>query len=264
MEILITRSLETLLFPPASIIVLLVTGLLLLRRHRRLALSVIWLGITSLYVLSMPSTAHWLTQSLEVYPALQAHDLKSNPAQAIVVLGSGRYASPPEYGGDTVSTGGLERLRYAVHLHKLTGLPLVVSGGSPFGEPVPEAVLMKDSLVNDFQVTDVWLEDQSRTTAENAFLTKALLDKRGIHHVYLVTHAWHMLRAVRIFEQAGLAVTPAPSMFSSAESGHAVLLEWLPSAGALKKTCLALHEKLGLWWYLVRHRTGKADNTSAR
>ena len=123
---------------------------------------------------------------------------------------------------------------------------------------------MQQALLNDFQVTEVWLEDESRTTAENAFFTQALLEKKGIHHVYLVTHAWHMPRAVRIFEQAGLAVTPAPSMFSSAESGDAALLDWLPSAGALKKACLALHEKLGLWWYQVRHRTGSADNTSAR
>lgn len=264
MEVLITRSLETLLFPPSSIIALLLIALLLLRRQRRWALAMVWFTIVSLYVLSMPSTAHLLTQSLEIYPALQAHDLKNNPARAIVVLGSGRYTDAPEYGGDTVSTGGLERLRYAVHLHKLTGLPLLVSGGSPFGEPVPEAVLMKESLVNDFQVTDVWLEDQSRTTAENAFFTKTLLEKKGIHHVYLVTHAWHMPRAVKVFEQAGLAVTAAPSMFSSLEGGNAVLLEWLPNAGALKKTCLALHEKLGLWWYQVRHRTGNVDNTSAR
>ncbi|MDO9371091.1 MAG: YdcF family protein [Gammaproteobacteria bacterium] len=260
MEILITRSLETLLFPPASIIVLLVVGLLLLllHRQRRWALAVMWFAIVSLYVLSLPSTAHVLTQSLEIYPALQAHDLKNNAAQAIVVLGAGRYPDAPEYGGDTVSTGGLERLRYAVHLHRLTGLPLVVSGGSPFGEPVPEAVLMKESLVNDFQITAVWLEDQSHTTAENAFLTKALLDKHGIHHIYLVTHAWHMSRAVRIFEQTGLAITPAPSMFSSVESGNAVLLKWLPNADALKKTCRALHEKLGLWWYQLRHRAANA------
>lgn len=258
MEILFTRSLEALLFPPASIIVLLMVGLLLLRHHRRWALAVMWFAIVSLYVLSLPLTAHVLTQSLETYPALQAHDLKNNPAQAIVVLGSGRYADAPEYGGDTVSTGGLERLRYAVHLHKLTGLPLVVSGGSPFGEPVPEAALMAQSLIKDFQVTEVWLEDESRTTAENAFFTKALLEKKGIHHVYLVTHAWHMPRAVRIFEQAGVSVTAAPSMFSSVESGDAVLLEWLPNAGALKKTCLALHEMLGAMWYQLRHRAANA------
>ncbi len=263
MEILITRSLETLLFPPASIIVLLVIGLLLLRRHRRWALALVSIALLGLYVLSLPLTAGRLVRSLEIYPALQSQDLKNNKAEAIVVLGAGRYPDAPEYGGDTVSTGGLERLRYAVHLHKLTGLPLVVSGGSPFGEPVPEAVLMKESLVNDFQISAVWVEDQSRNSAENAFFTKALLEKRGIHHIYLVTHAWHMPRAVRIYEQTGLTVTPAPSMFATSRGNRGVL-DWLPAAGALEDTCMALHEKLGMLWYQLRHRTDTAANSVAR
>lgn len=258
MGILITRSLETLLFPPAGIIVLLVMGLLLIRRHRRSAASLITLALLGLYVLSLPLTASRLMRSLEIYPALQAQDLKNSAAQAIVVLGAGRYAGAPEYGGDTVSTGGLERLRYAVHLHKLTGLPLLVSGGSPFGEPVPEAALMKESLVSDFQITDVWVEDQSRTTAENAFFTKALLENKGIHHVYLVTHAWHMPRAVRIFEQAGLTVIAAPTLFSSAGGSQAGLLNWLPGAEALSHSCTALHEMAGMMWYRLRHRAANA------
>lgn len=264
MEILITRSIESLIFPPGSVIILLIIALLLTRRHWRAAATATALALLGLYVLSLPLTAGRLMQSLEVYPALQPQNIKGSPAQAIVVLGSGRYAGAPEYGGDTVSTGGLERLRYAVHLHKLTRLPLVVSGGSPFGEPIPEAVLMKESLANDFHITDVWLEDQSRTTAENAFFTKALLDKKGIRHVYLVTHAWHMPRAVRIFEQSGLKVTAAPTLFSSAGGGKTGLLDWLPNAGSLSGSGTALHEMAGMLWYQLRHRSGNADSASAR
>lgn len=264
MEILITRSIENLIFPPGSVIILLIVALLLTRRHWRAAATATALALLGLYVLSLPLTAGWLMQSLEVYPALQPQNIKGSPAQAIVVLGSGRYAGAPEYGGDTVSTGGLERLRYAVHLHKLTRLPLLVSGGSPHGEPIPEAVLMQESLANDFHITDVWLEDQSRTTAENAVFTKTLLDKKGIRHVYLVTHAWHMPRAVIIFEQAGLAVAPAPSMFFPVESGEPILLRWLPNAGALERTCLALHEMAGMLWYQLRHRSVNADRASVR
>lgn len=263
MEILITRSIESLILPPGGVIVLLIMGLLLIRRHGYGATLVTALALLGLYTLSLPITAHKLVRSLEVYPALQAQDLNNSPAQAIVVLGAGRYPGAPEYGGDTLSSSGLERVRYAAHLHRLTGLPLVVSGGSPLGEALPEAALMQTSLINDFHVTEVWIEDQSRATAENAFFTQALLDKKGIRHAYLVTHAWHMPRAVGIFRQSGLAVTPAPTMFATRRN-NSVLLEWLPDAGALHDSSLALHEKLGLLWYRLRHRADTASSAAAR
>lgn len=263
MEILITRGIESLILPPGGVIVLLILGLLLIRRHRYGATLVTALALLGLYTLGLPVTAHKLVRSLEIYPALQAEDIRNSPAQAIVVLGAGRYPEAPEYGGDTIASSGLERVRYAAHLHKLTGLPLVVSGGSPLGEALPEAVLMQRSLVNDFHVTAVWTEDQSRTTAENAFFTKALLDKKGIRHAYLVTHAWHMPRAVRIFEQAGLTVTAAPTLFSPAQDRPG-WLDWLPSADALQDSTMALHEKLGLLWYRIRHRAEDASSTAAR
>lgn len=262
MEILITRSIESLILPPGGVIVLLIMGLLLIRRHWRGAATLVALALLGLYTLSLPLTADKLVRSLEVYPALQAQDLRNSPAQAIVVLGAGRYPDAPEYGGDTLSSSGLERVRYAAHLHKLTGLPVVVSGGSPMGEAIPEALLMQASLINDFHVTAVWIEDQGRTTAENAFFSQALLDKKGIRHTYLVTHAWHMPRAVGIFRQSGLAVTPAPSIFTTER--NRAWLDWLPDAGALHDTSLALHEKLGLLWYRIRHRTDAASSAAAR
>ncbi|MDP1708047.1 MAG: YdcF family protein [Gammaproteobacteria bacterium] len=263
MEILITRSIESLILPPGGVVLLLVIGLLLIRHHWHSAATVIGLALLALYTLSLPVTADKLLRSLEAYPALQPQDTKGSPAQAIVVLGAGRYPGAPEYGGDTVSAGGLERLRYAAHLHRLTNLPLVVSGGSPLGEALPEAALMQQSLANDFHITDVWVEAQGRTTAENAFFTQALLDEKGIHHVYLVTHAWHMPRAADIFRQAGLAITPAPAMFATTRS-HGALLHWLPSAIALQASSLALREKLGLLWYRMRHRASTAASSTAR
>ena len=263
MEILVTRSIESFLLPPGGVIVLLIIGLLLIRRYWYGATIAVGLALLGLYTLSLPVTADKLVRSLETYPALQAQAIQHSPAQAIVVLGAGRYPGAPEYGGDTVSSGGLERLRYAAHLHRLTGLPLVVTGGSPMGEALSEAVLMRDSLINDFHITEVWVEGQSRTTAENAFFTKSLLDTKGIQHIFLVTHAWHMARAVSIFKQAGLQVTPAPSIFATGHSSSD-LLDWLPSAPALQTSSMALHENLGQLWYRIRHRADTAVNSATR
>jgi uncharacterized SAM-binding protein YcdF (DUF218 family) len=262
MEILITRSIEALLLPPGSSILLLVLGLLLSRRRGTLAVFLIAFGTLSLYVLSLPVTAQALLSSLETYPALQAKDLRGSGAQAIVVLGTRRYANAPEYLGDTVAGAGLERLRYAVRLHKETGLPLVLSGGSPLNEDVSEALLMKQALLEDYGISAGWAEQHSPNTAQNAFFTKHLLDEKGIKHIYLVTHAWHMRRALKSFEEAGLEVTPAPTRFYSTRTEDIKGLQaWLPRATALEESSLVLHEYLGSVWYSVRYAGASAKLT---
>ena len=113
---------------------------------------------------------------------------------------------------------------------------------------------MKEALVDDFRVPVVWTEEHSRTTWENAEYSKAILDREAIGRVYLVTHAWHMPRAVNAFKAVGLDPVPAPTGFASTSStSEARLLLWLPSARALSDSALALHEHLGLLWYRLRH-----------
>ncbi len=254
MEILITRSIEACLLPPGGLLLLATLGTMLLRRSKVWGRLLISLSLSGLYVLSLPLTAQWLMGSLEVYPALSANDLQTPRVQAIVILAAGRYAAAPEYDGDTVSTLTLERLRYGARLHRLTGLPIIVSGGDPFERgAIPEALLMKKALSEDYRIIAVETEAQSRSTAENALYTKALLDEHGIG-IYLVTHAWHMPRALRSFARAGIKTIPAPTGFASIPAQDTPgLLRWLPSAQALNKSSLALHEIVGGVWYRMRY-----------
>lgn len=252
MEILIIRGIEAWLLPPGGLLLLAVLGAMLLRHRKVLGRLLISLSLIGLYTLSLLLTTQWLMRSLEIYPALTTNDLQAPRAQAIVILGAGRYAAAPEYGGDTVSALALERLRYGARLHRLTGLPIIVSGGDPFERGViPEAVLMKKVLSEDFQIADVKTEEQSRSTAENALYTKALLDG---HAIYLVTHAWHMPRAMRSFARADIKAIAAPTGFASMPAQDTPeLLRWLPNAHALSKSALALHEMMGMVWYRVRY-----------
>ena len=56
----------------------------------------------------------------------------------IVIVGTGSYPVAPEYGGDTVGAATLERVRWGARRHRLAGLPILVSGGSPFGSRTSE------------------------------------------------------------------------------------------------------------------------------
>lgn len=243
--------LEDLLFPPGLFVVLGLAGLWLLRRHRRAGLWLLGGALGLLYVLSLPVTAAALLGLLQAAPALTPAALAHGDAQAIVVLAAGRHRDAPEYGGDTVSALALERLRYGVHLHRATGLPLVLAGGTRDDARPPEARLLRDAATGEFAVPVLFTEERSRTTWENAVHAAPLLRARGIGRIYLVTHAWHMPRARWSFERAGVAVTAAPTAFVDVD--HREWQSWLlPSARALALVRLGLHEAVGLVWYRLR------------
>src|SRR3954466_12212342 len=82
-------------------------------------------------------------------PRPSCHSIRWPPlpqADAIVVLSGGLYYKAPEYGGDTVNNYVLERMRYAVQLYRLTGKPVLVTGGSWRDGARPEADTMKESF----------------------------------------------------------------------------------------------------------------------
>lgn len=258
--LMLTKAVGLLLTPPGIVVVLVVLGSLVQRRRRRLGNAILWSGVALLWVFSLPITGYGLLDTLEASAVAlpNVEQARARDADAIVVLGGGRAADQPQYGGaDTVGTFTLERLRYAARLQRATGLPLLVSGGTVFGHRVPEAELMRRTLERDFHVAPTWLEARSRSTEENALYSRAILEAAGKKRVWLVTHAWHMPRAVRAFRRAGVDVLMAPTGFTG--GGTRTVLDYLPSSHGLFLTGLALHEFLGLLWY--RWRYGAAPDT---
>jgi uncharacterized SAM-binding protein YcdF (DUF218 family) len=96
------------------------------------------------------------------------------------------------------------------------------------------------------------VEDRSRTTWENAELSAPMLRRDGVRRVLLVTHAWHMPRAVETFRRTGLRVIPAPTAFFHRENAEGRYTDWLPSPSAFGLSYYAIHEYLGQVWYGLR------------
>lgn len=237
---LLKKILSALVLPPMGPLLLAFAGLWLARRRPRLGRWLILVGLIALLVLSIPWAARQLLRSLEDSPPITPEALAR--AQAIVVLGAGSYTGAPEYGGDTVGRMGLERLRYAARLARRSGLPVLLSGGAPFGGR-PEAESMAQVLTTELGIDPRWIESASRDTGENASFSAALLRPSRVRQIALVTHAWHMPRARALFEQQGLTVLPAPTGFATDPSS--AIENWLPGASALGDSRLALHEWLG-------------------
>ena len=194
-------------------------------------------------LLSLPLIASRLLISLEnVVP----RDVAGDPPQAIVVL-SGETEPVLGPGLDrVVGPLTLEREAAAAVLARRTGLPVLVSGGMLRDDDVPLGTLMAMSMVQTFGVTPRWVEAQSHTTWENAEYSAALLQPLGIHSVYVVTHAWHMPRALLAFRHFGLHAVPAVVRWDDATRGV------LPTATAWLDSYFALHEWIGLGWYRLK------------
>jgi len=242
-----TNLISAFLLPPFNLILLGAVGLLLLKWRPRSGALLLTVTLALLYLFSTPFFAELMLQRLETRPPPAGLNTLYSDTRAIVVLGSSTYFDAPEYGGHTVSRFALERIRYAAWLHRRTGKPILTAGGSPPGTGSSEAGQMKAVLEAEFQVPVRWIEGASVNTRENAYKSFAILRKDGIRHIALVTHAWHMPRAAREFEQAGFKVTPAATAYTTRyKTGF---FAFIPSAGALQKSSLFFHEVIGMLWY---------------
>lgn len=244
----ITNLLSAFLLPPLNLLLVAALGLWLWHKRPRIARTLIFIAFTLLWLLATPYVSHVLMQQLEGAP--HAVDPRAQPADAIVVLGGGTYFHAPEYGADTVGDKTLARLRYAAKLQRETGKPVLVTGGKPLGNELSEGMQMKQVLEREFNVPVAWVEGESDNTFENARLSYPLLAQAGVRRIYLVTHAWHMPRAVQAFRAAGFDVVPAPTAFTTRH--HTDLLTFVPDAAALLDSRWYLHEVIGMLWYRLK------------
>lgn len=237
---------KSMVLPPFSLFLLALIGWLTMRRRRRLGRTILGGSVVILYFLSTPVVGASLLHALQGYGAL-ALDQTAEGAGAIVVLGAGLRREAPEYGGDTVDALTLERLRYAAKLSRGTGLPILVAGGAAEPDHIAVAVAMRNSLKQDFALSARWIETESRNTHENALFAARMLRDAGITHAYLVTHAWHMPRAILAFHDTGLRITPAPTGFVARPTPE--LTDFLATAKGLYQSFFAAHELIGFLWY---------------
>ena len=250
----VTNFIAAFLLPPLSLLYLFALGIFLLYRRPRLARIFILTAFCLFWISSTPYFAQGALHFLEgqTTPVNVARpDSQPQAADAIVILGGGTYFHAPEYEGqDTISDATLVRLRYGAKLQRETGKPILVTGGKPLDNSISEAQQMRMSLEQDFGVPVRWIEGASDNTFENAENSFRILHHAGISRIYLVTHAWHMPRAAKVFRRAGFKVIEAPTAFTTRYRTN--LLTFLPSAESLQDSKIFIHEVIGLLWYRLK------------
>jgi uncharacterized SAM-binding protein YcdF (DUF218 family) len=254
-SMLIRYVCKQLLMPPGLFLLFLLAGLVLRKRWPKASMTCLGLGIAGFWLISLPVAVEWEARVIERDPPIAQTDWPSltQQADAIVVLGASRERNDPAWEGDVSSAMGIERVRYAARIAKVTQLPILISGGSPLSSPPSEAELMTEVMEKDLGVSVKWQEKNSRTTWENATLSASILKPAGVKRIVLVTQAFHMARARWCFERQGFEVIAAPMGFMGTPSGKP-LGGWMPESKAIAQSMILLNEAIGLVAYPLAYR----------
>jgi len=259
MTLIISKALSQLLLPPGILIVLAAGGLI--GWKRRWGRGLVALSLLALWLLSIEPVRDALLSPLENrYPAFQSHSVEAFPAinnktAVIVLLGGGIEEKAPEYDGrDTLSRYAMMRTVYAADLAQRTGLDVYTTGGAVLSETTePEGALMERMLMRlGIDKSNIHIETKAKNTWENAANLRHVLQTDGIHTIVLVTTAWHMPRSVRVFEQHGFDVLPAPCDYVVERKPYDIR-SWLPRWDVMADSADGLHEYLGMLWYRLHY-----------
>ena len=152
------------------------------------------LGVVALVLTGFTPLANDITQLMR-----PASDLR--PADAIVVLGSD--ANPD----GTLDGSSLVRFVRGTVLYRESFAPIIVYSGTPL--EVETRVHLAQVL--GVPASAILSESRVRTTAQEALRISEQLKARSARRILLVTSSQHLPRASRLFETAGLAVSPVPA-----------------------------------------------------
>lgn len=132
---------------------------------------------------------------------------RAQAADVIVVLGAGlrRNNQPgPALTRRTAHAAALWQAGYAPYV--------LCSGGNPGNRARSEAAACAELLLNDgVPQSAILLEEQSRSTEENAMYTRALMDARGWQAAIVVSDSYHLFRARRLFTNEGVQALTSPA-----------------------------------------------------
>ena len=217
-------------------------AVLAMRRHRKSAAAALAAGLILWLPAIAPVEDLLLAGLMRNVPRLEA----PIEGDAIVLLGGGIDDQAMDTFGSPGVTGRYTngRIITAARLYRRLRVPVIVSGGRPYGERVSEAEVNARILVDLGVASEhILLEENSRDTRENAEQVAIVCRARGVRRILLVTSAFHLRRASLMFASTGLEILPVSDRSSHAGRYYR-WVDFLPTS--YERTSLYLHEYLGI------------------
>ena len=112
-------------------------------------------------------------------------------------------------------------------------------------------VLKEYAISNGIASEKIFVTKDVENTADEAVAVKELISPS--RRITLVTSAFHMYRAKRLFEKQGFEVIPYKVDYKSDRNKEITVIDFLPSAEYLKNTEMGFREIVGRIFYLVKN-----------
>jgi uncharacterized SAM-binding protein YcdF (DUF218 family) len=211
------------------------------------------LAISILIICSLPIFSNKLITYLEnEYILSDASSAKT--ADAIVVLSgmvrtiNGRNGLSYEWGEAS------DRIFAGIELIKKNKAPIMVlTGGKlPWSVGKPEGEYLRDVAIKyGVPNKNILLTENVENTDQEAKAVAELLNKAS-PKIILVTSAFHMPRAQKVFEAAGINIEPFAVDFLSG-AGKYTIMNFIPSAKAFDQTSFFIREFIGRLYYNLKY-----------
>ena len=241
------KILPTFVLPIMLVIIVILIGLI--KNKKKL----IYIAIGVLYIISTPIFSNnffKLVEGNEYRKPIRSIDI----ADAIVVLSG--MLEINEVGDSTyVEWGDPDRFFGGIALFKAgKAQKLVFTGGKmPWDKAKKtEGEVLKDyAISNGIPTEKIFVTKDVENTAEEAIAVKELISPNK--RIILVTSAYHMVRARRLFEKQGIEVISFNVDYKVAGNSKLNILDFLPSAGNLQLTETGVRELFGRLFYILKN-----------
>ena len=110
-------------------------------------------------------------------------------------------------------------------------------------------ILKEYAISNGIQTETIFVTKDVENTADEAVAVKELINPSK--RIILVTSAYHMYRAKRLFEKQGFIVISYKVDYKTAGKIAITVMDFLPSAGNLEMTETSIREIIGRLFYLI-------------
>jgi uncharacterized SAM-binding protein YcdF (DUF218 family) len=241
------KILPIFVLPIMLVIIVILIGLI--KNKKKL----IYIAIGLLYIISTPIFSNnffKLVEGTEYRKPISTID----SAYAIVVLSG--MLEINEVGDSTyVEWGDPDRFFGGLALFKAgKAQKLVFTGGKMPWDKARKTegeVLKKYAISNGIHSDKILVTKDVENTAEEAENVKELIGRSN--KIILVTSAYHMYRAKRLFEGKGFNVIPYKVDYKVNRSNELVVMDFLPNTGSLEQTETGTREIIGRIFYLVKN-----------
>ena len=210
-------------------------------------------SVSILIICSLPIFSNKLITSLEnEYILSDASSAKT--ADAIVVLSGMVRTINGKNGLSYEWAEASDRIFAGIELIKENKAPIMVlTGGKlPWSVGKPEGEYLRDVAIKyGVPNKNILLTENVENTDQEAKAVAKLLNKAS-PKIILVTSAFHMPRAQKVFEAAGINTEPfAVDFLSGAEKS--TIMKFIPSAEAFKQTSFFTRELIGRLYYNLKY-----------